>query len=101
MNCINGTDDSYGAFDFTTNGLLNDAFATGEYWCPRDASGKLKGTLSWWQAMSVTITDNHEGTISCLGHSYIYRRLRLVAGEDVGDEFHRPCLWRRRLWPNK
>ena len=60
MNWINGTNNSCGAFDFTTKGLLNDALANGNYWRLKDAQGKPQGALGWWPAMSVTFVDNHD-----------------------------------------
>ena len=60
MNWINGTNNSCGAFDFTTKGLLNDALANGSYWRLKDAQGKPQGALGWWPAMSVTFVDNHD-----------------------------------------
>jgi len=60
MNWINGTNNSCGAFDFTTKGLLNDALANGNYWRLRDSQGKPQGALGWWPAMSVTFVDNHD-----------------------------------------
>ena len=60
MNWINGTNNSCGAFDFTTKGLLNDALANGNYWRLKDSAGKPQGALGWWPAMSVTFVDNHD-----------------------------------------
>ena len=60
MNWINGTNNSCGAFDFTTKGLLNDALANGNYWRLKDSQGKPQGALGWWPAMSVTFVDNHD-----------------------------------------
>jgi alpha-amylase len=60
MNWINGTNNSCGAFDFTTKGLLNDALANGNYWRLKDSQGKPQGALGWWPAMAVTFVDNHD-----------------------------------------
>ncbi|WP_229428933.1 glucan 1,4-alpha-maltotetraohydrolase domain-containing protein [Massilia sp. ST3] len=60
MNWINGTNNSCGAFDFTTKGLLNDALANGNYWRLKDSQGKPQGAVGWWPAMSVTFVDNHD-----------------------------------------
>jgi len=60
MNWINATNNSCGAFDFTTKGILNDALANGNYWRLKDSSGKPQGAVGWWPAMSVTFVDNHD-----------------------------------------
>jgi alpha-amylase len=60
MDWINGTNNSCGAFDFTTKGILNDALANGNYWRLKAADGKPQGAIGWWPAMSVTFVDNHD-----------------------------------------
>jgi alpha-amylase len=60
MSWIDGTNGRCSTFDFTTKGLLNDAFASGNFSRLRDAQGKAGGAIGWWPKMQVTFVDNHD-----------------------------------------
>jgi alpha-amylase len=48
------------SFDFTTKGVLQEAFIRSELWRLSDKNKKASGVLGWWPAKSVTFLDNHD-----------------------------------------
>ena len=64
---LDGCEGKARTFDFTTKGLLQWAFSTGQFHRLRDSKGKAAGLIGWWADKAVTFIDNHD-TGSEQGH---------------------------------
>jgi alpha-amylase len=57
---LDGCEGTSRTFDFTTKGLLQCAFSTGEFYRLKDKDEKAAGLIGWWADKAVTFIDNHD-----------------------------------------